>query len=91
MQWHQYHHSKTFDLPRALFDDLVTDSCFYCGAAAAPVNGIDRVDNSRHYVPDNVVTACKICNRAKHTMTREEFEAWAIRIGRHLARHAPAA
>ena len=43
-------------------------------------NGIDRVDNSRGYVPDNVVPCCKVCNRAKDTMTQEEFISWAERV-----------
>jgi len=79
-----------FSLPRALFDDLVTDNCFYCGATPDPVNGVDRVDNERGYVEDNVVTCCKHCNRSKHTRTRADFETWILRAAEHL-RRAPAA
>ena len=75
-----------FSLPRALFDDLVTDNCFYCGAAPEPVNGIDRVDNARGYVEDNVVTACRWCNRAKDVRSRSEFEAWIQRAAGNLRR-----
>jgi hypothetical protein len=73
-----------FNLPRALFDDLVTDRCYYCGAAPAPVNGIDRVDNERGYVHDNIVTCCRTCNYAKHDRAQGEFLSWVARIAEHL-------
>lgn len=77
-----------FALPEALFRDLLTDRCFYCGSDPAPVNGIDRVDNAVGYVEGNVVTACKVCNRAKNAMGREAFEAYLRRAGRWLAQVA---
>jgi 5-methylcytosine-specific restriction endonuclease McrA len=43
-------------------------------------NGLDRVDNSRGYTVDNVVTCCATCNRAKGTMTAGEFLAWAEQL-----------
>src|SRR5579859_3794845 len=55
------------------FDALTSSDCRYCGASPAQrvkskyrkgdfiYNGIDRVDNSRGYEPDNVVPCCKIC------------------------------
>jgi len=75
---------REFSLPRALFDDLLTDNCYYCGAP--PVNGrngIDRVDSGGGYTEDNVVTACTRCNMAKRTQSREEFMLWANRVARH--------
>lgn len=39
-------------------------------------NGIDRKDNSIGYEYDNLVSCCKICNRAKREMPIEEFEQW---------------
>jgi hypothetical protein len=82
---------REFVIDRELFNDLVTDNCFYCGQTPNPVNGIDRVDNCRGYVEDNVVTACSVCNHAKAAMPRQHFESWATRLGRNLARFAPAA
>lgn len=70
----------TWALPDGLAVDLVTDNCFYCGAAPSPVNSIDRVVNSCGYTGDNVVTACKHCNAAKLTRSRDEFETWAVRV-----------
>lgn len=69
-----------WSLPDALTVDLLTDLCFYCHAAPAPTNGIDRVDNNRGYEYGNVVTACAECNRAKGTRTREQFEQHAMRV-----------
>lgn len=73
-----------WELPEELALDLVTDCCYYCGSAPGPVHGIDRVDNSRGYAEDNVVTCCKYCNMAKHTRTKEEYETWLVRAAEHL-------
>jgi hypothetical protein len=32
--------------------------------------------SSEGYLPSNVVTCCKICNRAKHNLTIYEFREW---------------
>lgn len=75
---------REFTLPRALFDDLISDYCFYCGSAPSPWNGIDRVDSAKGYFDGNVVTACRHCNRAKLARSRQEFEAWIHQASRHL-------
>jgi len=36
-------------------------------------NGIDRVDNAIGYLTDNCVACCKVCNRAKLQMSKNEF------------------
>ena len=45
---------------------LVNQPCFYCGG---PLNetgtGLDRIDNSLGYSPDNVLPCCRSCNRVK--------------------------
>lgn len=79
------------------FDRLTAQDCFYCGAAPGNVakgngragdftyNGIDRVHNDLGYTPENVVTACRICNVAKRDMPYDEFKAWLGRLtGRQL-------
>lgn len=47
-------------------------------------NGIDRIDSSKGYFKDNVVTCCKQCNYAKHNYTQEEFELWVKTVYEHL-------
>lgn len=47
-------------------------------------NGIDRLCNSKGYIPENCVTCCKICNMAKHAMPLHEFIKWIYRVHGHL-------
>lgn len=77
-----------YSLPADLAKDLVTDSCFYCGAPPEPFNGIDRVDNAKGYLEGNVVSCCKYCNAGKLDRTREAFETWLIRAASRV-RQAP--
>jgi len=72
-----------FALSFQAFEHLILGPCSYCGAMADPTNGIDRVDNSKGYVPDNVVTACEVCNQAKHKLSRAAFLAWVSRVYNH--------
>jgi hypothetical protein len=79
------------------FDSFITSPCFFCGGEPLSIkrsknhtgdfiyNGIDRLNNKRGYVSGNVVTCCKICNRAKNNMTLNAFKAW-IRAIRTNAR-----
>lgn len=76
-----------WSLPEMLALDLVTDNCFYCGANPDPTNGIDRVDNARGYVEDNVVTSCRPCNVAKLDRPLAGFLAWVERAHAHQVRY----
>jgi hypothetical protein len=71
------------------FDDakeLFNKECYYCGTKyyngstekgfKIKYNGIDRVDNSKGYIKENVVPCCGICNKAKGTMSSEIFQQW---------------
>lgn len=85
-----------FELSRDQFAALVRGACWYCGGSplptwrkasrpgCPPLNGIDRIDNSKGYTLENSVPCCGPCNRAKHTMNHEEFISMAKRIA---ARH----
>lgn len=78
------HRKVPFDLSRDVFEALINQECFYCGSppkertinsykATMICNGIDRVDNSKGYLPENCVTACKTCNVAKARLGQQEF------------------
>lgn len=43
-------------------------------------NGVDRVDNSEGYIPQNCVPCCSICNRAKATLSLDEWLRWIEKV-----------
>ena len=71
---------------------LTKQPCHYCGVeplqsigdgfrnGAYIYNGIDRVDNTKGYVIDNVVACCFDCNRSKGTQTVSEYKKWIDRV-----------
>ena len=78
---------------------LFESRCHYCGSEAtnerkyhkdksitAKYMGIDRIDNTKWYTIDNVVPCCKKCNRAKDTMTYDEFIKHIESIYKHLVK-----
>lgn len=85
-----------WSLTEEQFNLLTTSNCYLCGVCPSQVhkiytlrktvthtcliNGIDRLDNSRGYTPDNVKACCKRCNIAKHNMTQEQFNEWLSRL-----------
>jgi len=79
-----------FLLTRPAFDRLVVGSCRYCGDGPSNVltrcgmrflyNGIDRLDNNRGYVHGNVCSCCIVCNRAKSTLSYDDFMTWISRV-----------
>lgn len=91
--------AKSRDLDFSLsfdeFSELTALSCYYCGEMPKNIfknrygkgdftyNGIDRVDNSKGYTTSNVVPCCKICNVAKHAMSRDAFLVWVAKVYYH--------
>ena len=86
----------TFSLTRDLFDALIQSECFYCGKQKSNThkhkrhenksydyNGIDRIDPTKGYSSENVVPCCDTCNRAKLSMTLDEFHSWIKRVYHH--------
>lgn len=62
---------------------MIQESCFYCGHSVNfpdTRNGLDRIDNTKGYIPGNVVACCFTCNIAKHEMTIDEFKQWSINL-----------
>lgn len=72
---------------------IISKDCHYCGSPPANTkttkntltplkySGLDRADNTKGYSVENVVPCCRICNRAKQTLTVAEFATWAKAIG----------
>ena len=81
-----------FDLDIETFRKITQMNCYYCGIEPKQIknhkecfgkytyNGIDRIDNSKGYILNNVVPCCKVCNSAKNTQTIKEFEEWHKRL-----------
>jgi len=76
----------SFNLSMDQFFELTTcNCCHYCGASplelpVSVVMGIDRIENSKGYDPDNSVPCCTVCNRAKSGLSHSDFDAWVERI-----------
>ena len=51
---------------------LFNTQCYYCNDLCQ-MNGIDRLDNSKGYVKENVAACCAMCNMMKATHTVAEF------------------
>ena len=80
-----------FELSQEDFRALTLANCHYCDAAPVQIirngkcapytyNGIDRVDNSIGYTPENTRTCCGQCNTAKNTLGEQEFYEWISRV-----------
>lgn len=81
---------RAWNLSREQVMKLFESPCVYCsalppvtlrwGGANVGRNGIDRIDSTRGYEPDNVVACCWTCNTAKNDQTLEEWNAWIDRL-----------
>lgn len=67
-----------FNISREVFESIILGSCVYCNTSIDI--GVDRKDNSRGYLMDNVVPCCKNCNMMKGTKSIEEFIAHCERV-----------
>src|SRR5208282_2353155 len=88
-QWNAGQHGREFTLSDTEFEALIFGKCFYCAAEpkqqyascrgnklTIKLNGVDRIDNSKGYIPEDCVSCCRVCNHAKHSMTAEAFITW---------------
>jgi hypothetical protein len=77
---------RAFLLSEKDFTHLLVEACFYCGKAPSRsvklndgtsylLGGIDRVDNNRGYLRENVVPCCRTCNLHKAMKTPQAFVA----------------
>lgn len=64
-------------------DPIVCKKAATEGTGDFAYNGIDRRDNSIGYTPDNSISCCIVCNRAKHAMSLDMFITWITRLKAH--------
>lgn len=60
---------------------ITSQPCAYCGTTES-LRGLDRVYNDFPYTIDNVVSCCKNCNFAKHTLDFSEFLAMCKKVAK---------
>lgn len=65
------------------FYELWGKNCFYCNDPVERI-GVDRVDNNKGYVNDNIVPCCSACNRMKLNMKVEDFKSQVCKIYKNL-------
>lgn len=92
---HARDRNLSWNLTYEQVEKIIQEPCFYCGTEKSnhkvtknckegyDHNGIDRIDSSVGYEPNNVVSCCKICNYAKRNLTKDDFINWAIRVAEH--------
>jgi hypothetical protein len=86
-----------FELTKKQFLELTQGICFYCGKSPESIiigkrangayiyNGIDRIDSSKGYTVENVVSCCGRCNKAKLTYNQEDFFEWIKTVHSNLS------
>lgn len=85
-----------FELTRDEFVEIAAKNCHYCGVGPAAkynfketngqfiYNGVDRKDNDVGYILNNCLPCCTTCNRAKRSMSYDEFINWIKRIKEYV-------
>ena len=89
-----------FELPLEECFKLFDRPCYYCGDA--PNNcrvrhngykvyyqGLDRLNNNKGYIENNVVPCCKYCNSFKMDRTEQEFMEHVSRVFKKVQRLSP--
>lgn len=82
------------------FSEIIKQNCTYCDAPPREykrkarkfkgrgmrimANGIDRIDSTLGYIPNNVVPCCTVCNRMKLAMKPGEFLAHVFKVAQHI-------
>ena len=84
--------NRNFSIAYEDFLLVVKKNCYYCNNPPSNTandpgcngefiyNGIDRVDNTKGYIIDNIVPCCGPCNVAKNNMSLEQFKDLITRI-----------
>ena len=68
-----------WDLTFEQFKTFWQKPCYYCGSEIKTI-GLDRIDNSKGYKIDNVVSCCMICNLMKRGLSKDIFVDYCKKI-----------
>ncbi len=59
-------YNEAWDITLEEYEDLIRRPCDYCGwKLEGHGRGLDRMDNSKGYIPGNCTPACGLCNSMK--------------------------
>ena len=61
-----------FNITQEQFASEIKKPCSYCGTTQARI-GIDRIDNTKGYTPNNICACCFMCNWMKMASTVQTF------------------
>lgn len=91
--------NRVWELTRVQFEQLITQPCWYCKSSSSnkqivgwnedvlTYTGIDRMDNTKGYLISNVVPCCFICNKAKNSVSSDQFYLWVAAVYNTLKEH----
>ena len=58
--------NTVWEIPENVYIELIKEKCHYCGNIIKTSGiSLDRIDNIKGYLEDNVVSCCKDCNTLK--------------------------
>lgn len=88
------YNKREFKITYEEFLQITQKDCYYCGDKPSTIakgprgdyiyNGIDRINNNKGYLLDNIVPCCKICNIIKGRLNSDLFQKQVIKIAKHL-------
>lgn len=76
VKWKCKNRGFEFLITKEQWAQLILNPCHYCGISLKSIkrgSGLDRIDNSKGYILDNIVPCCYECNMIKgNFLTYEE-------------------
>lgn len=82
-----------FNISRNQFKHVINSKCYFCGSDPIEYsdglvrNGVDRLDNEKGYLHDNIIACCKICNAMKKDHTYKDFIEHIDKISEQITKH----
>lgn len=88
-RWEAKKRGKSWTLSKEDYCRLAVAPCNYCGLPSKVAYGVglDRLDNSKGYEIENVVSCCDICNSVRNNIfSPSEMKELGVVVGRILTR-----
>lgn len=77
--------NQEWDLTFEEYKELRSKNCHYCsGPLPESSRGLDRLDNSKGYIKDNVVPCCYGCNNLKSNVLSEKETLKVVELLKEL-------